>query len=97
MTLVEAMKEGGGGETRRGEARRGKAAITRRRTGRKRWKKRWRGMRKTWRERKREGGWEGGCWGLVWKISTSYKSGVVGMKLEGKVVTRWGLVVEVAT
>lgn len=53
--------------------------------------------RKKEREGGREGGWEGGCWGLVWKISTSYKSGVVGMKLEGKVATRWGLVVEVAT
>lgn len=29
-----------------------------------------------------------GCWGLVWKISTSYKSTVAGMKLEGKVATR---------
>lgn len=38
----------------------------------------------------REKGGAGGCWGLVWKISTSYKSAVVGMKLEGKVATRWG-------
>ena len=49
------------------------------------------GTRKKTRERERER--EGGRnrKGLVWKISTSYKSAVVGMKLEGKTATRWGV------
>ena len=47
-------------------------------------------QRKTEKERERERGGRNRK-GLVWKISTSYKSAVVGMKLEGKTATRWGL------